>query len=244
MAAKIAALQPRECVHKSRWRSESLETIMPARRKLEWVDNATLAELLAAEADRQSGVRQKAFRKAARAAWLWPEEAAQILQSGRSLVELPNVGPFLEKQIRAWIEHPPNEAPDPPPIRRDFLTLTKARALLAAKPAWLAMLRGDLQMHTRWSDGSGSIAEMADAAAQRGYYYIAITDHSKGLKIAGGINEEQLAAQRTEIEATNASLQLADKPLVVLHSLEMNLSPDGRGDMESAALGKLDLVLG
>ena len=52
------------------------------------------------------------------------------------------------------------------------------------RPAWSKKLHGDLQMHTRWSDGSGTIAEMADAAKERFYSYIAITDHSKGLKIA------------------------------------------------------------
>jgi len=50
-------------------------------------------------------------------------------------------------------------------------------------------------MHTHWSDGSGSITEMARAGLERGYEYIAITDHSKGLKIAGGIDELALARQ-------------------------------------------------
>jgi hypothetical protein len=64
-------------------------------------------------------------------------------------------------------------------------------------------LRGDLQMHTEWSDGPGTVAAMADAADQRGYEYIAITDHAKKLKIAGGINEEELREQRAEIAAVN-----------------------------------------
>ena len=50
-------------------------------------------------------------------------------------------------------------------------------------------------MHTLWSDGSGTIVEMADAAKERGYEYIAITDHSKSLKIAGGIDERTLKKQ-------------------------------------------------
>jgi DNA polymerase (family 10) len=59
-------------------------------------------------------------------------------------------------------------------------------------------LQGDLQMHTQWSDGSASVPEMAEAAAPRGYEYGAITDHSKGLKIAGGIDENQLQQQASE----------------------------------------------
>ena len=82
-----------------------------------------------------------------------------------------------------------------PLIRRDFLTLADAKALLAAKPAWAKLLRGDLQMHTQWSDGSGSVAEMGTAGIERGYEYLAITDHSKGLKIAGGIDEAALKRQ-------------------------------------------------
>ena len=82
-----------------------------------------------------------------------------------------------------------------PALRRDFMSLAKARRLLESQPAWRSNLRGDLQMHTRWSDGSGTIAEMADAARERAYEYIAITDHSKALKIAGGIDERALKRQ-------------------------------------------------
>ena len=61
-------------------------------------------------------------------------------------------------------------------------------------------------MHSRWSDGSATIAEMADAAKKRSYEYIAITDHSKGLKIAGGIDERALKRQGVEIAKVNAAL--------------------------------------
>jgi histidinol phosphatase-like PHP family hydrolase len=99
-------------------------------------------------------------------------------------------------------------------------------------------------MHTQWSDGSGTVDEMAQAAAERGYEYIAITDHSKGLKIAGGINEEQLQQQAAEISAVNASLRSAGQSVRVLRSVELNLDPRGNGDMESESLNSLDLVLG
>ncbi|MGA9352075.1 MAG: PHP domain-containing protein [Terriglobales bacterium] len=99
-------------------------------------------------------------------------------------------------------------------------------------------------MHTEWSDGSASIQEMAEAADARGYEYIAITDHSKGLKIAGGINEEQLRQQAEEIAAVNQSLGAAGKTLRVLRSIEVNLNPAGQVDMEVSSLGELDIVLG
>ncbi|MGH9574172.1 MAG: PHP domain-containing protein [Candidatus Acidiferrales bacterium] len=116
--------------------------------------------------------------------------------------------------------------------------------MLAKKPSWLGAIHGDLQMHTDWSDGEGSIGAMVEAAIERGYEYIAITDHSKGLKIAGGIDEAQLAQQAQEIDAINDSMARAGRRLRVLRSLEMNLNPRGEGDMESAALAKLDIVLG
>ena len=99
-------------------------------------------------------------------------------------------------------------------------------------------------MHTNWSDGSGAIREMADAAVARGYEFIAITDHSKGLSIANGINEAKLKKQSVEIEAVNRELRASISKLTVLHSIEMNLNPLGEGDMDPAALRSLDIVLG
>lgn len=205
------------------------------------VSNSDLAELLAQAAEKSEGIRQRAFRRAARSAFLWPEQAADLVRQGRSLSELRGIGPFLEKQLLSWLQDPTPKV-RPPPIRRDFLALADARVLLASNPTWARQLRGDLQMHTTWSDGSGSIAEMAVAADEQSYEYIAITDHSKGLKIAGGINETELARQGEEILAVNRAK--TDGKLTVLRSIEMNLNPRGEGDLESGALSKLDLVLG
>ena len=85
---------------------------------------------------------------------------------------------------------------------------------------------------------------MAAAARDLGYEYIAITDHSKGLKIAGGIDEGQLDDQARDIETVNRDLQAERQPLRVLRSIEMNLDPKGNGDMDAKAMAKLDLVLG
>jgi len=73
---------------------------------------------------------------------------------------------------------------------------------------------------------------------------VVVTDHSKGLKIAGGINEEQLEQQACEISAVNDSLRIRGRMLRVLHSIEVNLSPSGDVDMEPSSLSKLDVVLG
>jgi hypothetical protein len=123
------------------------------------------------------------------------------------------VGVSLDRIIRKWIENPPS-APSPPEIRKGFLTLPEARAIVGKHPSWRA--KGDLQMHTAWSDGSGSIEEMARAASERGYEYIAITENSKGLKIAGGITEDQLQRQGEEIRKVNAKLQGEGRKVRVL----------------------------
>src|SRR5207249_208357 len=154
------------------------------------------------------------------------------------------IGPFLEKQIRRWVDQHRQLTDRPPAIRQDFISLADARQLLATKPAWSKKLRGDLQMHTRWSDGSGTIAEMADAARERSYEYIAITDHSKRLKIAGGIDERALKKQGAEIAKLNLFVSQSDGNLIVLRSIEMNLNLRVEGDMSVKSLFSLDLVLG
>ena len=205
--------------------------------------NAQLAELLAHEADNHEGHRQRALRKASRAAFTWPEEAADIVQSGRSLRDLPRVGAWINLIIRRWLEDPP-EMPEPDPLRRGFLTFAEAKNTLADHPEWEEGLRGDLQMHSEHSDGKNTIAEMALSAAAYGYEYIAITDHSKGLKIAGGMTEEELILQGKEIDALNDELAAGGHGFHVLKALEMNIDPQGRGDMEPSSLEGLDLVLG
>ena len=205
------------------------------------VSNSELAELLAREAEHQSGILSRAYRRAARSAFLWPEEVDYLIRHNRPLTELRSIGPFITKRIHRWIDNPPKEKIVVPALRRDFLALADARVLLAKNPSWPKQLRGDLQMHTRYSDGSGTVSEMAEAARARNYQYVAITDHSKGLKIAGVIDEKRLARQQAEIAKTN---QRNANRVTVLSSIELNLNPRGEGDMDPKALAKLDIVLG
>ena len=205
--------------------------------------NSQIAELLAIAGEDAKPPLNRAYRRASRKALLWEEEAACLHQEGRALTDLPGVGPYLEKIIRRWIEVSPIVA-DRPAIRDNFFTLTQVRSILRDKPLWSHGVRGDLQMHSVWSDGSSSIQEMAEAGEARGYEYVAITDHSKGLKIAGGIDEEQLAKQADEIATVNESLRSSNRTIRVLRSLEVNLSPRGEVDMDLASLAKLDIVLG
>jgi putative hydrolase len=205
------------------------------------LNNADIAELLALEAGKVEGQLRIALKRAARLSFIWPAETTELLAKREPLTSLPGVGPYIEKRIRAWIDSG-TRAPPPAAVRQGFITIPEARRILARHRLWRAGYQGDLQMHTTWSDGSGTVHEMADTALQLGYSYIGITDHSKGLKIAGGINEGHLERQRIEIDAVNHDLR--GRGFRVLHGIELNLNPYGEGDMNPSALRKLDLVVG
>jgi histidinol phosphatase-like PHP family hydrolase len=199
------------------------------------LSNRDLSELCALASEREEGTKAKALRRAARSALMWPEEVRDLVAVGRSPTELRSVGPYVTRMLLDWLSSPP-EIPDPPPTRRGFITLAEARAVLAANPN--RRLRADLQMHTLYSDGTAPVEAMVEACS--GYSFVAITDHSRGLKIANGMDEERLAQQGLEIDAINER----GKPPRVLKAIEMNLNPAGEGDMDPEALARLDLVLG
>jgi DNA polymerase (family 10) len=211
------------------------------------LSNRDLGELLALASERESGHRRDALRKAGRAAmFTWPEEAAEVAAQGRPLTELRRVGPWVGRVIHELLEDPPDpdEVPEPPTLRQGFLTRSEARAVLAEHGEWPESIRADLQMHTTYSDGAATLREMAEASGALGYEFVAITDHSKGLAIANGMDEARLAVQAADVAALNAGLEQAGTPPRVLHAIEMNLSPEGEEDMERDALARLDLVLG
>lgn len=208
--------------------------------------NAHLSELLAraAEGEEPDSHRLKALSRASRAAFFWPVEASGLVEQDRSLTELPSVGPWLAHIIGAWIIDPSLEVPEPPDVRRGFLTMSEVRETIARHPEWMQELRADLQMHTTWSDGASPLREVvAEADSLWGYEFIAVTDHSKGLKIAHGMDEVVLAEQGEDIARVNRELDASGSRLRVLRSIEMNISPEGVQDMEPEALARLDLVL-
>ncbi len=103
----------------------------------------------------------------------------------------------------------------------------------------LADIVGDLHMHTTASDGANSIDEMAAAAAERGYRYIAITDHSQSLKIANGLSEKRLYEQIKAIDRVNSR----PSQITILKSAEVDILEDGRLDYPDALLKELDLTI-
>jgi DNA polymerase (family 10) len=117
-----------------------------------------------------------------------------------------------------------------------------AAALAGSLPALveLADIKGDLHAHTTASDGADTLEEMVAAARARGYSYLAITDHSKSLKITGGLDEGRLAQQGREIDALNRSL----RGFRVLKGSEVDILADGSLDFPDNVLRTLDVVMG
>jgi DNA polymerase (family X) len=196
----------------------------------------------AAEQPAHTDQQRRAFRRAGRAALRWSEEAGEVVAAGLSLRELRAIGPWLDRVIGSWLADPP-PVPAPPPSRRGFLTRTEVAAILERTRAERTVL-GDLQVHTLGSDGRDSVRAMAEAAAARGLAYVSITDHSQALRIANGMNEAELERQGDEIRALDGELAERHAGFRVLRGVELNLSPDGAGDLEPRFLATLDLVLG
>lgn len=103
----------------------------------------------------------------------------------------------------------------------------------------LSDIRGDLQMHTTWSDGENSIEAMARAAQAKGYEYILITDHSQSLGVTNGLTPERLKQQRAEIDAVNAQ----GLGIRILQGTEVEIKADGSLDYPDEVLASLDIVL-
>lgn len=126
-------------------------------------------------------------------------------------------------------------------LRQHFLSRAAVHDILgrAGTPA-LAKYRGDFQMHSVWSDGAETLASIVNACVARGYRCSAITDHSYGLAIAGGMSMAQVVDQHAEIDALNAQHKGRFR---LFKGIEANIRPDGTIDMEPDELRRFELVV-
>lgn len=129
-----------------------------------------------------------------------------------------------------WIE---------PELREDRGEIEASQEGRLPKLVQESEIKGDLHIHSKWSDGTSPIEEIARAAQKRGYQYVAICDHSKSLKIAHGLDESRLMRQIEEIDRINEKL----KGIQILKGVEVDILTDGKLDLPDKVLEKLDLVV-
>ncbi|KZE64518.1 hypothetical protein AWM68_10250 [Fictibacillus phosphorivorans] len=103
----------------------------------------------------------------------------------------------------------------------------------------LSDIKGDLHLHSTWSDGAFSIEEMAEEARRRGYEFMAITDHSQYLRVANGLTPERVRMQRQEINKLNKKYS----DFKILAGIEMDILPDGTLDYDDDLLEEVDFVI-
>jgi DNA polymerase (family 10) len=127
----------------------------------------------------------------------------------------------------------------PPELREDRGEIQAAEKGKLPRLIELSQIRGDLQMHTTASDGKNSILEMAHKAKEMGYDYIAITDHSKAVRVAGGLDEKQLAKHLKEIEKANSQTS----GVRILKGVEVDILADGTLDLKDDILEECEVVL-
>jgi len=126
-----------------------------------------------------------------------------------------------------------------PELREDQGEIEAAQKGELPESIELKDIKGDLHLHSRYSDGAFTIKEMAEAAKERGYQYIAVTDHSQSLTVASGMSIEDLKEQLREIEELNQEI----KDFKIFKGVEVDILKNGELDFEDQLLDKLDFVI-
>ncbi|MDP7726054.1 PHP domain-containing protein [Mycobacterium sp. TY814] len=179
--------------------------------------------------DRQDSRRVMAYRNAADILERLDEAALERHGQANSWQSIPGIGPKTAKVIaQAWAGQEPDQLVE---LRSTAKDLGGAEVRTA--------LRGDLHLHSNWSDGSAPIEEMMATAAALGHEYCALTDHSPRLTIANGLSPERLRKQLDVID------ELREKfgPLRILTGIEVDILEDGTLDQEPELLDRLDIVV-
>ncbi|WP_442595356.1 DNA polymerase/3'-5' exonuclease PolX [Neobacillus sp. D3-1R] len=162
------------------------------------------------------------------------ERGEKISEYGVENVETGEIKTFASEEEFYQYFHLPFI---PPEIREDG---REVEEFTAEKPLIrLEDIKGDLHMHSTWSDGAYSIEEMVEAFRAKGYQYIAITDHSQYLKVANGLDKERLRKQHAEIKRLNEKYD----DFLILTGVEMDILPDGTLDYDDELLAEVDVVI-
>ena len=178
---------------------------------------------------REDPRRVMAYRNAADIVEALSEVDRDRHGAANSWQSLPGIGPKTAKVIaQAWAGREP-----------DVLTELRAGAQDLGGGEIRAALRGDLHVHSNWSDGSAPIEEMMLAARQLGHEYCALTDHSPRLRVANGLSPERLREQLDVIDELRDTVA----PLRILTGIEVDILEDGSLDQEDELLERLDIVV-
>jgi histidinol phosphatase-like PHP family hydrolase len=196
------------------------------------------------------------FKRAAAAVLRLDEPLAEIAAAGR-LVDIHGIGPASARIIEEVLTSGRSSIVDRQVVRAgradEIAGRRRLRRTFLSRAGVLAILRdrsltavsvadyhGDFQMHSEWSDGSASLAELAAACVDRGYTHSAVSDHSHGLKIAGGMSMVDARAQHREIDALNHRFGGSFR---WLKGVEANIGSDGTLDLSPDEAAEFEVVL-
>ncbi len=231
----------------------------PARKPRTHADvNAVVGGYLRDMAFAQSS-QQKMFgyKRAAAAILALDTPLTDLAGPGGVLPKIPGIGPGSTRIIREILDtgsspaveraidesHKREDIERRRQLRQNFLSRAEVRRILqddAFDGPSLQEYGGDLQMHSEWSDGSPTVKEIADACLRRGYWFSAVTDHSHGLKIAGGMSMDEAAQQRRAIDKVNKTLGSRFR---LLQGIEANIDATGQLDLSDEEAALFDVVL-
>ncbi len=213
-----------------------------------------LSDLAAIQDSKQ---RQFGYKQAASAIRRLDEPLEALRAGDGTLRRIPRIGPastrvileVLDTGVSATVEREVALSPKAGDVtqrrrwRSNFLSRARVRAVLEDPtlegPRW-PDYRGDLQMHSTWSDGSQSLTDIVETGVARGYAFAAVTDHSGGLPIANGLSPERFARQLEEIDALN---EQGPAGFRLLKGVEANIGADGRLDVEPEAVRRFDVMV-
>lgn len=215
---------------------------------------ALLRDFAAVQTSKQS---MWGYQRAAAAILALEQPIASFLQPDGTLRRIPNIGPsstriiveVLQTGTSATVESRIAGSGQASDIdrRRDlrghFLSRVQVIAALKNRKLTgprLEDYRGDLQMHSTWSDGRQTLGDIVEGGLARGYAFCAVTDHSYGLRIAHGISMADLVKQHRDIDALNKKYRGKFR---LIKGIEANIRGDGSVDMERDELRRLELVV-
>ena len=201
--------------------------------------------------------RMFGYKRAAAAVLSLEQPLTNLVQPDRTLPKIPGIGPastrvileVLERGTSPTVERAVAESGRSADIERrrglraHFLSRAEVLRILG-DPSLVgpgtATYRGDFQMHSEWSDGAPTLDEIVEACLARGYACAAVTDHSHGLKIAGGMSMAEAAQQHDAIDRINAAQA---ERFRLIKGIEANISRDGQLDLSAEEAAQFELVL-